>query len=75
MPRLLLSPPGSQGVALFESLLLSLLKFLEPYLRTSALMTDGMKTLYKVCYTFVSCPASLTSLLAGILEAHVGALA
>jgi CCR4-NOT transcription complex subunit 1 len=49
MPRLLLSPPGSQGVALFESLLLSLLKFLEPYLRTSALMTDGMKTLYKVC--------------------------
>lgn len=34
-------------MALFESLLLSLLKFLEPYLRTSALMTDGMKTLYK----------------------------
>ncbi|KAJ9513070.1 hypothetical protein QJQ45_029442, partial [Haematococcus lacustris] len=45
MPRLLLAPQG-QGWQLFEGLLLDLLRFLEPHLRTAELV-EGVRALYK----------------------------
>eukprot|EP00798_Chlamydomonas_sp_ICE-L_P003954 gene3954-14033_t len=45
MPKLLASPQ-TQGWALFEALLVGLLKFLEPYLR-SADLADSIRQLYK----------------------------